>query len=92
MKCDPSSKDSITQSQNNAVEVCLQVIMVDCKAEACDSLTTFQVHRNTVPCSKSFPKFVAAQIFEAFAGEVVDGCSDRVAHGPECQWKLRLVG
>ncbi|GIY85617.1 hypothetical protein CDAR_205491 [Caerostris darwini] len=31
-------------------------------------------------------------LLEAFAGEVVDVCSDMVGHRPECQWKLRLVG
>ncbi|GIX90964.1 hypothetical protein CDAR_177591 [Caerostris darwini] len=45
------------------------------------------------PCGKVFSLFVAAQVLEAFAGEVVKGCSDMVARGrPECQWKLRLAG
>ncbi|GIY08824.1 hypothetical protein CDAR_199241 [Caerostris darwini] len=43
------------------------------------------------PCVKAFTPFVDVQVLEAFAGEVVDGCSDMVASGPECQWKFQLV-
>ncbi|GIY22657.1 hypothetical protein CDAR_202751 [Caerostris darwini] len=34
--------------------------MACCKAEACNSLSSFQVHRNTAPYGKMFPPFVAA--------------------------------
>ncbi|GIY68762.1 hypothetical protein CDAR_415731 [Caerostris darwini] len=37
------------------------------------------------PCGKTSPPFVASHALEAFTGEVVDGCSDMVALGPECQ-------
>ncbi|GIY33912.1 hypothetical protein CDAR_571101 [Caerostris darwini] len=43
-------------------------------------------HRNASPSGKAFSPFIFAQVLEAFADEVVDGCSDMIASGPQSQW------
>ncbi|GIX80506.1 hypothetical protein CDAR_530681 [Caerostris darwini] len=76
------------RSQANAVQVCLKLVIADCKTESCESLSAFQMLRYITPCGKALRPFV---VLEAFAGEVVDGWSDMVASGPKCQWKLGLL-
>ncbi|GIY45188.1 putative deoxyribonuclease TATDN2 [Caerostris darwini] len=44
------------------------------------------------PVAKHFHLLFAAQNHGAFAGKVVDDCRGIVARGPECQWKVQLVG
>ncbi|GIY75218.1 hypothetical protein CDAR_188931 [Caerostris darwini] len=63
----------------------MPVVMAGFKADSCDNHNSFQVHRNTTSCGKTFPPYVAAQLLDGFAGEVVNGCRDMVASCPKCQ-------